>query len=789
VPGRGDWPTNGHDAGRSGTATDESQLGAANVASLGLAWSTHLDGKVTAQPLFLSGVQVAGATHDVVIAATNQNTVYALDAVTGAVLWRDHLAAAPDSCGVPGGFGITGTPVVDRTAGRIYAVTDDGALRTLSLADGTQQAAALPLVANPATNNVWGGLTLVDGEVYFPTASNGCDQVPWQGGIFEVAVTASAPQLVAHFITVPSLPASTAGGGIWGYGGVSFDASTGHVYAASSDDGTGLNGDEGYTPYAGSLLALSGGLGLIGWYQPPQPKNYNCGAAPPCDQDFAATPLPFHPPACPTMLAAGNKNGKLYVTSESNLEANNGTDGSHVQAIPLNVTFDDLGEGGLFGTPLYDPTTNLVYVSDTGPGLNGVAGGLVALAVQPDCSLAVAWSQPIGSAISDSPNSMPTLANGVVYVGVNDGSVSAFDAASGTPLWNSGSRGSAVYAAPIVANGRLVAASWDGAGATDAGSVSSWLPTGPGPAATVPGAPGSVDAVAGNQSATVTWSAANDGGSPITAYTVTPFVGSVAQPITTVTGNPLPTTAAVSGLTNGTTYTFTVTARNAVGAGPPSSPSPPVTPVASAGPAIDAEVSVNATRTTATTSPFSAHAGDTLVAFVASDGPQSASSQTSKVSGAGLTWTLVTRANGQYGTAEVWTASAAQALSGVTVSARSAKTGYAQQLTVIAFQGSGGIGASRAASALSGPPTVTLTTTHSGSLVYAVGDDWDAAIARTVGVNQTIVAQWVDTSVGDTFWVQSQNAPVNASGTVVTSNDTLPTGDRWNLAAVEIKSP
>jgi hypothetical protein len=50
--------------------------------------------------------------------------------------------------------------VVDRSTGRIYAVTDDGDLHTVSLADGSELAAALPLVPNPATNYVWGGLNL-----------------------------------------------------------------------------------------------------------------------------------------------------------------------------------------------------------------------------------------------------------------------------------------------------------------------------------------------------------------------------------------------------------------------------------------------------------------------------------------------------------------------------------------------------------------------------------------------------------------------------------------------------
>lgn len=475
-----DWPTIEHDIGRSGIAPNESQLGIGNAASLKQSWSTTLDGKVTAQPLFLGSMQVEGATHDIVIATTNQDTIYALDASTGSVLWSRHLLNAPSSCGVPGGFGISGTPVVDRSTDRIYAVTDDGVLHSLSVADGSDAAPPLAVIANPATNYVWGGLTLTNGSLFIPTASDGCDDLPWQGGIYQVNVSSANPQLAKHWITVPSLPASTAGGGIWGYGGLSVDASTGHLYAASGDDGTGTTGKEGYTPYSGSLLGLDGSLNLLGWYQPAQASNYTCSSAPPCDQDFASTPLVFKPPGCPTMLAAGDKNGKLYATSESSLEANGGSDSSNVQAIQLNADIDDLGKGGVAGTPTYSSATNMLYVVDTGPGVTGIAGGLVALSVQSNCTLQVAWSQAVGTSISNSPNSTATLANGVLYVGVNDGSVSAFNPSTGNRLWNSGSNGVAVYAAPIVANGMLIAGAWSGFSASAGGTIRAWsAPTTP----------------------------------------------------------------------------------------------------------------------------------------------------------------------------------------------------------------------------------------------------------------------------------------------------------------------
>ncbi len=182
--------------------------------------------------------------------------------------------------------------------------------------------------------------------------------------------------------------------------------------------------------------------------------------------------------------------------------------------------------------------------------------------------------------------------------------------------------------------------------------------------------------------------------------------------------------------------------------------------------------------------------GELLLAFLTSDGPSSGGSQSfSKVSGGGLTWKLLRRANAQAGTAEIWTASAPSVLTNAAVTATRGSGSYPGSITVVALSGAdlAAGGATAAASAASGAPSVSLTTTRPGSWVWGVGNDWDRAVARTVGTGQTKVDEFL-ASAGDTMWVQRQNGATALAGMSVTLNDTAPTNDRWNLAAVEVQS-
>lgn len=97
--------------------------------------------------------------------------------------------------------------------------------------------------------------------------------------------------------------------------------------------------------------------------------------------------------------------------------------------------------------------------------------------------------------------------------------------------------------------------------------------------AAVPGAPTVAYASAGNAQAVVSWVAPlDDGGAPVTSYVVTSSPGGLTA---TAVGT---TQVAVTGLTNGTLYTFTVRAKNVAGLGPPSLSSNAVTPITVPGP-------------------------------------------------------------------------------------------------------------------------------------------------------------------------------------------------------------
>ncbi|HEY5877444.1 MAG TPA: Ig-like domain-containing protein [Nakamurella sp.] len=214
----------------------------------------------------------------------------------------------------------------------------------------------------------------------------------------------------------------------------------------------------------------------------------------------------------------------------------------------------------------------------------------------------------------------------------------------------------------------------------------------------------------------------------------------------------------------------------------------PSTSAAATGLAVDRQVVTHqstASRTISSPALTTSQPGELILAFVMSDGGRSIRQTFSSVTGGGLTWTLRQRSNAQRGTSEVWQAVAPTTVSNVVVTATRGNGSYVGSMVVTAFTGADTSvnGATVAAAGRSGAPTATLTPRKAGSWVWAAGNDWDGATARTVGAGQTKVDEYL--AAGDTFWVQRQTSP-STGASPVTINDTAPTNERWNLALIEV---
>jgi len=137
-----DVTTYHYDAMRTGWNPKETVLTPAAVKSkrFGLLHKVSLDEQVDAQPLLVHGIRIGGEKHEVVYVATERNTVYAIDAVSGAVLLSRQLGQPVEAKSLPKGpytdappwgpcnnnsdvVGINSTPVIDLETGTLYVVT------------------------------------------------------------------------------------------------------------------------------------------------------------------------------------------------------------------------------------------------------------------------------------------------------------------------------------------------------------------------------------------------------------------------------------------------------------------------------------------------------------------------------------------------------------------------------------------------------------------------------------------------------------------------------------------
>lgn len=395
---------------------------------------------VVASPVLASDVSVDGAPLDLLYAATEHGDLYALDAATGRVVWQRNLGSQVTmTCGdIPDTvYGITDTPFIDRTSQSLFVVGGDGRLYALDLATGTTRAGwPVTITSDPTHEHVWSALTFAAGALYVETASY-CDFTPYYGRV--VKIDPPTHSVVETWYVTSAPGTGPGGGGIWGWGGASVDAS-GDLYVGTGNATTTL---ENYG-YAERVVRLSDALEV-------RASNYPGLAG--LDVDFGSTPVPYQAPGCPEQLVVENKSGVVFVYDRDAIA--NGP----AQQIAIA---DYALTSPLVGVPAYDATTRMVWVSNPADLTGGeYRHGLLAFSVGTDCQLHLAWQQALG--VNGAVASPPTVTNGVVYYGDGPGNeLLALSAASGAVLWRSGTTiEGGIYAPPIVVNGRLHVAAWE----------------------------------------------------------------------------------------------------------------------------------------------------------------------------------------------------------------------------------------------------------------------------------------------------------------------------------------
>jgi len=382
-----DWPTYHHDQSRRGLASNTPPL--SSVQSL---WqSPGLDGQIYAEPL---------AVGSDIFVATENDSVYALDAGTGNVVWRSHLGSPVPAASLPCGdvdpVGITGTPVIDPGKGVLYAAAfvqpGQDLLFALDVTSGATlwQRSIDPSGADPAVQNQRGALALANGMVYVPFGGRDGDCGAYHGWVVGVPAGGSGALRAYRVPTVGGGGRSNGGGGIWAPAGVAADSS-GNLFVATG------NGGSVTFDYSDSVLKLSPSLQVSGYFAPS-----NWQALSLADLDLGSE--------APVLLDNGlvfvvGKAGVGYLLRASSLGQIGG------EAFSARVC-----SGGAFGASAY--ASPYLYVPCT--------GGVVALRVDSSGpSFSVAWSSPRFRAGS------PIVAGGALWDLSRDGELYGLDPGNG----------------------------------------------------------------------------------------------------------------------------------------------------------------------------------------------------------------------------------------------------------------------------------------------------------------------------------------------------------------------
>jgi outer membrane protein assembly factor BamB len=461
------WTTYHHDGARSGIDPESTTpLPPARL------WETGaLDGSIWGEPL------VYGST---VYVATENDTVYALDAGTGAVRWEAHVGTpVPSSeleCGdISPTVGITSTPVIDPVTNTIYAVADtwDGSnassihhyLVALDLASGAMRP-NFPLLVDPpfpaggdaAHQLQRAGLALDNGEVVMGYGGNDGDCGTYWGWLVAAPESGSGPEY--HFQVEEE--AGHHGGAIWGAGNAPAVDAGGYLYAAT---GNGYSG--GHFDDSESVLRVEADMHLVEFWAPTNWLELDEG-----DGDLGSS----NPVVLPNGLVFEiGKSGEAVLLRPG---AFGGIGGA--PAASINVC-------GSWGGGIYVPanaTSGTLYITCLGSGLHAIAVNELN-APEPQLSELPGWSVP-GNAIGP-----PIFAGGLVWsthwnetVEEEGGVLYGIDPHTGEVKAQEELGAFEHFATPAAGGGRLFAANNDRVSALDIA-----VPAAPTPTSTALAAP------------------------------------------------------------------------------------------------------------------------------------------------------------------------------------------------------------------------------------------------------------------------------------------------------------
>lgn len=343
---RSDWTVYHGDPAGSGVAPD---IGSVDLSAR--AWtSPALDGSLYGEPL------VAG---NEVFVATENDTVDALSAATGAVLWSRHLAtpvpASDLACGdITPTVGVTGTPVVDPARAEVFVVADElvngtpaHVLVGLDTRTGTVELSqdVDPAGASPAALLQRTGLTLDAGHVVFAMGGNYGDCGSYRGRVIAVPEAGGSPST----FTVDAAPDESQGA-IWMGGAAPVVDAQGNVWVTTGN-GSVHSAGHAYDD-SDAVLELSPSLALEQYFAPSDWASNNAG-----DLDMSTAPALL---GSGQVVSAG-KSGKVYLLNGAALG------GIGHQQADLTAACDSDIDGGaaVSGTTVFLPCDSGVVAVTT----------------------------------------------------------------------------------------------------------------------------------------------------------------------------------------------------------------------------------------------------------------------------------------------------------------------------------------------------------------------------------------------------------------------------------------